>query len=56
LEIETEPDHNYCRPWIDDPTIATALPRVQLFFNSNAMYESTFSGFLLIWSIFLEMI
>ncbi|UJR09297.1 hypothetical protein I4U23_013540 [Adineta vaga] len=32
---EIRPDHNYCRPWIDDPTIPTALPRVQLFFNSN---------------------
>jgi hypothetical protein len=42
LEIETELDHNYSRPWIDDPTIATALPRVQLFFNSNAMYEFVF--------------
>ncbi len=37
--VETRPDHNYSRPWIDDPTIATALPRVQLFFNSNSMYE-----------------
>ncbi|CAF0931439.1 unnamed protein product [Rotaria sordida] len=31
---ETRPDHNYCRPWIDDPTISSALPRVQLFLNS----------------------
>jgi hypothetical protein len=37
--IETRPDHNYSRPWIDDPTIATALPRVQLFFNSNAIND-----------------
>ncbi|CAF1248789.1 unnamed protein product [Adineta steineri] len=37
---ETQPDHNYCRPWIDDPTIPTALPRVQLFFNSNSIDNS----------------
>lgn len=33
---ETEPDHSYSRPWIDDPTLASALPRVQLFFRSNS--------------------
>lgn len=37
--VETVPDHNYSRPWTDDPTIATALPRVQLFFNSNSTSE-----------------
>src|SRR5690349_135289 len=42
LGIEIEPDHCYSRPWIDDPTIATALPRVQLFFNSNLMYDWLF--------------
>ncbi|CAF3100134.1 unnamed protein product [Rotaria socialis] len=37
---ETRPDHNYCRPWIEDPTLPTALPRVQLFFNSNSTNDS----------------
>ena len=34
--IETVADHNYSRPWTDDPTMATALPRVQLFFNAES--------------------
>ena len=34
-QIELRPDHNYARPWIDDPTIPTALPRVQLFFSTE---------------------
>ncbi|CAF4869952.1 unnamed protein product [Rotaria sp. Silwood1] len=37
---ETRPDHSYCRPWIDDPTISTALPRVQLFLNSTSINDS----------------
>ena len=35
--ILIEQDHSYSRPWIDDPTVATAIPRVQLFFNSNLL-------------------
>lgn len=36
ISVETEPDHSYSRPWIDDPTLATAIPHVQLFFHSNS--------------------
>ena len=34
VDIDRRPDHDYARPWIDDPTISTALPRVQLFLSS----------------------
>lgn len=36
IRVEVVPDHNYSRPWTDDPTIATALPRVQLFVSGNS--------------------
>ena len=28
---ERRPDHNYARSWLEDPTLSTALPHVELF-------------------------
>ena len=36
VDINRRPDHDYARPWIDDPTISTALPRVQLFLSLSS--------------------